>query len=249
MKALITGASSGIGRDMARILAQKGYELILVARREERLKELKDEFKSKVQIISLDLSKRENCIELYEIVKEQDIDILINNAGLGAFGSVDELSLEEELNIIDTNDVAAHILTKLFLKQFVTKNRGHILNVCSSASFFPGPLMATYYASKAYLYRLSLAIYQELKKKKSDVKISVLCPGPIATEFQEKADVKFATKCISSEKCAQIAIKGLEKNKLIIIPTFMMKCAKFFSRFVSEKMILRISYHFQKRKK
>lgn len=249
MKVLITGASSGIGRDMARIFAKRGDELFLVARRENRLLELKNEFNTRVHIICLDLSKRENCYQLFESLKNENIDILINNAGLGAFGSFDQLSLDQELNIIDVNDVASHILTKLFLKQFVEKDQGKILNVCSSAAFFPGPLMATYYASKAYLYRLSLSIYQELKKNKSHVNISVLCPGPIATEFQEKADVKFSIKAISSEKCARIAVRGLLKNKLIIIPTFMMKCGKFFSRFLSEKMILRLSYHFQKRKK
>lgn len=249
MKALITGASSGIGRDMARILANHGYDLILVARRKERLETLKKELKTNIRIIPLDLSIKENCFKLYEQVKEENIDILINNAGFGEFGAFLETPLEKEIEMINLNDVCAHILTKLFLKDFVAKDKGKILNVCSSASFFPGPLMSTYYASKAYLYRLSLGIYQELKKAKSNVHISVLCPGPIATEFQDVADVKFATKAISSQKCAKIALKSLKKNKLIIIPTFTMKCAKFFSRFVSEKTILKVSYHFQKRKK
>lgn len=249
MKALITGASSGIGRDLARLLSLNGYDLILVARREENLLKLKEEFKTNVQIIALDLSKEENCIELYKTCENQDIDLLVNNAGFGLFAPFCETNLNDELEMIKTNDIAPHILTKLFLQKFMKIDKGHILNVCSSASFYPGPLMATYYASKAYLYRLSLGIHQELKKKHSKVHISVLCPGPVATEFQAKADVKFTIKAISSEKVARIAFKDIKKHKLIITPTFTMKAGKFLSRFVSEKMMLKIAYHYQVRKK
>ena len=146
MRALITGASSGIGRDMARELANKNYDLILVARNKEGLINLKNELENKnanitIEVYSYDLSLRENCYELYEKVK--DIDILINNAGFGLYGKFTETNLEKEINMINTNITAVHILTKLYLKDMTRENRGHILNVASIAGFMPGPLMAT----------------------------------------------------------------------------------------------------------
>jgi short-subunit dehydrogenase len=154
-KALITGASSGIGRDMARVLSSKGYDLILVARRKDRLEELKNELKTDVQILPYDISNYENCISLYNEVKDQNIDILINNAGFGIFGDFLSIDLEKELNMIDVNIKSVDILTKLFLKDFKEKNKGYILNVASSAAFLPGPLLSSYYASKAYVLRLT----------------------------------------------------------------------------------------------
>ena len=119
MKALITGASSGIGRDMARYLSSLGYDIIAVAQNEERLKELQTELKTNVQIMSMDLSKKENCIELYEKTKNENIDLLINNAGFGVFGNFDETDLEREISLINTNITAVHILTKLYLKDMI----------------------------------------------------------------------------------------------------------------------------------
>ena len=173
MRALITGASSGIGRDMARVLSKKGYELVLVARDEESLKKLQSELKTKTKIVSMDLTKTENCKNLYE--QEKDIDLLINNAGFGDCGYFDETELDKDLAMIDTNIKAYHILMKLYLKDMVEKNSGKILNVASIAGFMPGPLMATYYATKAYIVRISESIRQELKKKNSKVQISILC--------------------------------------------------------------------------
>ena len=248
MKALITGASSGIGRDMARILSRKGYDLILVARREERLKELKSELKTNIEIISLDVSEVENCYNLYNQVKNQDIDIVINNAGFGIFGKFTDIDLEKELNMIDVNIKAVDILTKLFLKDFKEKNKGYILNVASSAAFLPGPLLSSYYATKAYVLRLTEAIYEELRREKSNVYVGVLCPGPVNTEFNKVANVKFALKGLTSEYVAKYAIEKMFRRKLIIIPGFIMKCAKFGTRLVPEKLLLRVAYNQQKRK-
>ena len=248
MKALITGASSGIGRDMARILSRKGYDLILVARREERLKELKSELKTNIEIISLDVSEVENCYNLYNQVKKQDIEIVINNAGFGIFGKFTDIDLEKELNMIDVNIKAVDILTKLFLKDFKEKNKGYILNVASSAAFLPGPLLSSYYATKAYVLRLTEAIYEELRREKSNVYVGVLCPGPVNTEFNKVANVRFALKGLTSEYVAKYAIEKMLKRKLIIIPGFVMKCAKFAIRFVPEKLLLRVAYNQQKRK-
>ena len=137
MRALITGASSGIGRDMARVLSSQGYELILVARDEEKLKELQKNLKTHSEVIAMDLSIAQNCINLYNQVKKQTIDILINNAGFGVFGEFTETNLEKELQLINTNITAVDILTKLFLQDMVKRNSGHILNVSSVAGFAP----------------------------------------------------------------------------------------------------------------
>ena len=164
MKALITGASSGIGRDMARVLSDMGYDLILVARRKDKLEKLKKQLSTDVKIICLDVSSTYNCTKLYNKVKDEDIDILINNAGFGKFGEFNDIKLDDELDMIDVNIKAVHILTKLFLNDFVARNKGYILNVASSAAFQPGPLMATYYSTKAYVLHLTEAIYEELRK-------------------------------------------------------------------------------------
>lgn len=249
MKALITGASSGIGRDMARYLAQKGWDLILVARREDRIKELKEELvQVDVQCIALNVGKAEDCYALYERVKNENIDMLINNAGFGLAGEFSKTDLDKELNMIDVNVRAVHILTKLFLRDFIRRDSGIILNVASSAGFMPGPLLSTYYATKNYVLRLSEAIYEELRRKKSKVKISVLCPGPVNTEFNKVAKVKFAVNGISSQMCAKTAVDGALNGKLIIIPGGMIKVGLFFRRFVPEKMMLKMAYGFQRRK-
>lgn len=249
MKALITGASSGIGRDMARYLAEIGWDLILVARREDRLKELRNELGGvNVRCITTDVGKEENCFTLYETVKDEKIDMLVNNAGFGLAGEFSDTDLDTELNMIDVNIRAVHILTKLFLRDFEERDSGWILNVASSAGFMPGPLLSTYYATKNYVLRLSEAIYEELRRKGSRVKISALCPGPVNTEFNRVAHVKFAIEGISSEVCARIAIDEALKGKPVIIPGAMIKVGLFFRRFVPEKILLSLAYGFQRRK-
>lgn len=249
MKALITGASSGIGRDMARYLAGKGWDLILVARREDRLKELKEELSnSNVRLIVTDVGSAACCRELYAMTKDDGVDMLINNAGFGLAGEFAAADLDVELNMIDVNIRAVHILTKLFLRDFIRRDSGVILNVASSAGFMPGPLLSTYYASKNYVLRLTEAIYEELRHKNSHVKISALCPGPVNTEFNDVAKVRFAVKGISSEDCARIAVDGALKGKLIIVPSALLKAGLFFKHFVSEKMLLKLAYNFQRKK-
>ena len=248
MKALITGASSGLGADFARILSNKGYDLILVARRKDKLKQLKEELNTNVDIICTDLSSSFNCSRLYNKLKNEDIDILINNAGFGVFGSFETIKLEKELDLIDINVKAVHILTKLFLTEFKKKGKGYILNVASSAAFQPGPLMATYYASKSYVYNLTCALYEELRRDDSDVKVSVLCPGPVNTEFNTVAGVEFGMKSLESYDVAKYAIDKMFKNKLVIIPGFQIKAAKFLGRFLPLKLLLKITYNIQKKK-
>ncbi len=248
MKALITGASSGIGRDMARYLAGKNIDLILVARRKEKLEKLAKELNVNVKIICMDLSLQENCYKLYESCKNDNIDILINNAGFGLFGDFSDTDLDTELNMIDVNIKAPHILTKLFLKEFIKKNSGYILNVCSSAGFMAGPKLNTYYATKNYLTKLTMAINEELRQRKSNVVISALCPGPTSTEFNKVAHGTFSIKEASSEYVARYGIDKMFQGKMIILPTLSMKLGNFGLRLIPYRLQLIISYHIQYKK-
>lgn len=250
MKVLITGASSGIGRDMARVFASKGYDLVLVARNEEALKQLADELREKekieVKTIAMDLSNIENCKELHK--KVENVDILINNAGFGDCGNFTKTSLDKEIRMIDTNIVAYHILMKLYLIDMKAKGTGTILNVASIAGFMPGPFMSTYYATKAYIVRISESIREELKKEKSGVQISILCPGPVSTNFDQVANVKFKMRQANSMEVAQYAIRKLEQGKFYIVPGIDVKLAKIGAKLTPTPLISKITYRIQRRK-
>ena len=250
MKVLITGASSGIGRDMAKELAKRKYDLVLVARNKEKLEEIQRELKDKrnvnVEIIQLDISNEENCIELHNRV--QDVDILINNAGFGDCGDFAETELEKDLTMIKTNIIALHTLTKLYLKDMKNKNSGKILNVASIAGFMPGPLMATYYSTKAYVVRLSESIREELKKANSNVQISILCPGPVNTNFNKVANVRFDMKSRTSEQVANYAIEKFLNGKFRIVPGADVKIGIFFAKLLPSSLMAKITYNVQKRK-
>lgn len=248
MKALITGASSGMGRDMARYLSSLGWELILTARNEKNLRILANELKTVTEIIPLDLADENSVFNLHERCKGKHIDLLVNNAGYGIFGEFDKTDLHDELNLINVNIKAVHILTKLFLRDFKKQNSGHILNIASSAGFMTGPLLSSYYASKNYVVRLSLAIYEELRRSKSNVKISVFCPGPVNTNFSNRAGVTFSVKPISSEFAAKYAIDKCLSGKTLIIPSLNMKLGIIGSRFVPNKLLSAITYNIQHKK-
>ena len=247
MIVLITGASSGLGADFAKELSKEGYDLILVARSKEKLEKIAKELKSNVEIEVMDLSVKENVYKLYSKYKGK-VDLLINNAGFGAFGKFVDSDLDNELNMIDLNIVTYHVLTKLFLQDFVKKDKGQILNVASSAAFEPGPLMSTYYATKSYIYNLSMGIYEELRRDKSNVKINILCPGPVDTGFNERAHVKFGVKSLKSKDVVKYTLKCMKKNKLIIIPGFTIKLGVFANRLFSRKFIVKCTYKIQKSK-
>lgn len=246
MKALITGASSGIGRDMAKELSKRGYDLILVARDSEKLNKVKSELQTNIEVVCMDLSNVENCQKLHEEHKE--IDILINNAGFGDCGYFTKTKLEKELKMIETNIVAYHILTKLYLQDMKQKNSGKILNVASIAGFMPGPLMATYYSTKSYVVRLSESLREELRRDKSKVQISILCPGPVNTNFNKVADVEFALKGLSSEYVAKYAIEKMLKGKFYIVPGWKIKLAKFASKIFPSNIVAMVSYNMQRKK-
>lgn len=250
MKALITGASSGIGRAMAEILSEQGHDLILVARRKDRLEALQQALPTQVEIIPLDLSSESACFSLYEQVREKEIDILINNAGYGVLGPFHENDLTQELGMIDLNIKALHILTKLFLQDFKQRDSGFILNVASAAAFLPGPLLAAYYASKAYVLRLTEGIYEELRREGSRVYVGALCPGPVDTEFNQRAGArgKITGGALTSEAVARYAIEKMFDRKLVIIPGFQMGMTYYLQKLIPRKLLLRITYDIQKRK-
>lgn len=248
MIALITGASSGIGADMARILSEKGYDLILVARNKRKMESLSKELKTNVEIIPMDISSTYNCTELYNMVKKKDIDILINNAGFGLFGHFNTTKLDKELDMIELNIKTVHTLTKLFLKDFLKKNKGHILNVASSAAFMPGPLMATYYATKAYVLHLTEAINEELKRDNKNVYVGALCPGPVNTNFNKVSGVSFNLDSLESYDVAKYAINKMLKNKVVIVPGIKIKIGIFILRFLPRNLVRKIAYKIQKSK-
>lgn len=245
MKALITGASSGIGKNMAYVLANKGIDLILVARNKDELLKIKANVKVNVEVIELDLLKEKNVFKLYEMCKDRNIDILINNAGFGLFGLFTETDLARELEMIDLNIKAYHILTKLFLKDFVEKDNGYILNVASSAGFMAGPRLSTYYATKNYVLKLTMAINEELRQSGSNVVVSALCPGPVNTNFNKVAHGEFSIKEASPKYVAEYAINKLFKKKMIIIPTFRIKLGIFLLRILPYRIQLIYCYHIQ----
>lgn len=168
--------------------------------------------------------------------------------GFGDCGNFTSTSLEKELKMIDTNITAYHVLTKLYLKDMKEKNSGKILNVASIAGFMPGPLMATYYATKAYVVRLSEAIREELNRENSKVQISILCPGPVATNFNNVANVEFHARQASSEDVAKYAVKKLQKGKFYIIPGFDIKLTKLGAKLLPTSLMSKMAYKVQERK-
>lgn len=254
MIALVTGASSGIGKDISKELAKRGYNVIIVARSEEKLEEIKEEieknYKVKAYVEICDVSVKENCKELHKKVLKKfgTIDILVNNAGFGTCGKFTDTDLEKELKMIDTNVTAYHILTKLFLQDMVKINKGHILNVASIAGFMPGPIMATYYSTKAYVVRLTQSIRQELKMQGSKVKISALCPGPVKTNFFNVADVKFNVPGQTSEYVAKYAVSRMLANRTLIFPSLLTKTFRIIAKIIPDQAIAFCCYFVQERK-
>jgi short-subunit dehydrogenase len=266
--AVITGASSGIGAEFARQLWARGYDLLLVARRMERMETLKKELfgsekdstnhskERNILTLSADLSDIHGVDalirkveELQEEEKPSDVGVWINCAGFGAAGPFSEIETEREVDMIRVNVTGLHILTKAALHIMERQNYGQILNVASSAGLFPGgPYMATYYATKAYVVSLTRAIAQELKEGTSNIYIGALCPGPVNTEFNDVANVKFALTGITPQNCVQYALKGMDRRKTILVPTITLKAATFFSKLLPAGFILPLVGHQQKKK-
>lgn len=249
MRALITGATSGIGKEMAIYLHRMGWQLVLTGRNEEILRQMAQQFGNHTKYIVLDLAKADAPQKLYDFCKGMRIDFLINNAGFGIFGEFSESSLDAELSMIDVNIRSVHILTKLFLRDFRKRNSGYILNVASVAGFMTGPLMATYYASKNYVVRLSLAIREELRRKHSGVSVSVLCPGPVDTEFNNRAGVSFSLKAEDAGYVARYGIDQALKGRAIIVPNPMIRLGLVGASLCPPGLQSAIVYELQKKKK
>lgn len=247
--AVVTGASSGIGRDIAIKLSQLGYDLVLCARRGDKLEELKAILKTNVEIITMDLAISENCFSLFDRCKNKDVEILVNNAGFGLFGEFCDTDLGRELEMIDLNVKSLHILMKLFLAEFVKKGRGRVLNVASAAGFLPaGPFISTYYGTKAYVLNLTRGVAKELKNAGSRVTVSALCPGPVKTEFNKVAGGNFATVGMDSEKTAHIGVEGMLKGKVVIAPGVLVKIGRVLAKFLPESLLAAAAYKFQNSK-
>ncbi len=199
-------------------------------------------------MIAADISRRNECLRLYREASAYGVDILVNNAGFGLYGKFCVTELDRELDMIDVNIGAVHILTKLFLRDFSARDKGYILNVASIAGFMPGPLMATYYATKNYVLRLTEAVREELRCQRSGVYIGAFCPGPVDTHFNSTAGVKFALRGISSEYAAECAVRGMFARKALILPTSSVKAAVIASRFIPDMLLAAIARLFQSRK-
>lgn len=248
-KALITGASSGMGRDMARILAERGYALVLVARREDRLHDLAESLPVPCTVLAADLSDMRECRLVYQAARCEELEVVINNAGFGLFGAFSETDLDAELRMIQTNIMAVHVLTKLFLRDFRARNHGYILNVASAAGFMAGgPLMSTYYATKSYVLRLTQAVREELRHEGCAVTVSALCPGPVDTEFNRVADVRFALPGLSSEEVARYGLEGMFAGRGVMVPGLTMQLTLAARHLLPEALLTRCTYHFQSRK-
>ncbi|MGB9664545.1 MAG: SDR family NAD(P)-dependent oxidoreductase [Ignavibacteria bacterium] len=253
--ALITGASFGIGYELAKIFANQKYDLVLVARNRERLNEIESELKrnNNIRIKNLvkDLSNPSAPIEIFEelIYDKIDVDILINNAGFGLLGPFSEMSLQEQLNMIQVNITSLVHLTGLILPSMIKRGDGKIMNVASTAAFQPGPNMAVYYASKAFVLSFSKALYKELKD--NGISVTALCPGPTKTEFQKRARMENINlerskllPYMSAEKVALAGFKGLMKGKRVVIPGIFNKVGTKLVRIVPEDFVLSVIHKF-----
>lgn len=227
--ALITGATFGIGYELAKLFAADGYNLILIARNKNRLteisKELRDKHNIDVRIIENDLSLANSAKEVFEEINQKNIRIefLVNNAGFGNHGKFWETELKTETDMIQLNITSLVELTKLFLPKMIASKSGRILNVASTAAFQPGPFMNIYYATKAFVLSFSEALNSELNG--TSVTVTTFCPGPTKTEFQSRAKINntrlVKTRIMgfmSAEKVARIGYKGLMKGKRLVIP-------------------------------
>jgi len=216
--ALITGASSGIGLELAQRFARNDYELVLVARNRQRLEQIAAELK-RVKVIAKDLALSLAPEEIHQEVPK--IDVLVNNAGYTVFGKFAETPLAEELSMMQVNMTALVSLTKLYLPQMIAAGNGRILNVASTAAFQPGPLMAIYYATKAFVLSFSEAIANELEG--TGVTVTALCPGPTATGFQERGKMQNSglvkgKKIMDARTVAEVGYRALMAGKPVVIP-------------------------------
>ena len=247
--AVVTGAGSGIGREIALALSRRGYAIVAAGRSRERLTALAERLETPCDLYFCDLADRLQVRALAEYVLEIRPEIVVNNAGFGVFGDVWDAPAERQAAMIDVNVTALHILTHAALNAMRERGTGRILNVGSSAGLLPGgPHMAGYYATKAYVVSLTGAIAEELREAGSRVTVSVLCPGPVDTDFNRVAGVRFALRGIDAARCAEAAVSGMLAGKTFIVPEARIRAAAFGARLVPRKLAMRLISGQQKKK-
>ncbi len=243
---LVTGASSGIGREFARLFAAAGSNLILVARREERLRALADELKQSSRtgctIIPADLSRAGAGAEIAQRLGEVNVDILVNNAGFGAMGRFEKLDHERQMEMIRVNVAAPTELARRFLPGMIARGHGGILNVASTAAFQPGPGMAVYFATKAYLLSLSEALHEEARG--SGVTITCLAPGVTVTEFLDAAGIDgrsvYRFGAMSAARVARVAYRGFRRGRALVVPGMHNRLGVVLTRFIPRRLLRRL---------
>ncbi len=244
---LITGASSGIGLELAKLFARDGNNLVVVARREELLNKIADELKSEfginVEVIPKDLTLEKSTLEIYDQLKDKDIDVIVNNAGFGAVGHFSELDYKRQIDMVNLNITALTSLTRLFIPKMIEKNRGGILNVGSLAGFQPGPYASIYYATKAFVLSFTEGLKEELEN--SNLKISCLAPGPTNTEFGEVSGLdrsflfKFGT--MGAREVARQGYNGFLNGETVVIPGFSNRLLPLLVRISPRFLVRRIT--------
>lgn len=248
---LITGASSGIGYELAHVFAEKNYNLILVARRIDKLNEMKKYFNEnyniKVDIIEKDLTKAKAAEEVFYKTKDlgSNIDVLVNNAGAGNCGFFHEIELERHRDVIQLNIIALTELTKLVAWDMVKRKSGSILNIASTGAYQPGPLIAVYYATKAYVLSFSESIYNELKPY--NIKVTALCPGTTNTEFAKNSGKGELKNAMNARIVAEIGYRALMKGKSVEVPGTLNKILVFVSKITPRKLLASIVRQIQKK--
>jgi len=248
-RVLITGASSGIGMELARLFARDGYDLVILARREDVLRELATEFEKSfsvsVKVLPGDLSSQDMPAEIYRTLNDQgvQIDYLVNNAGFGTIGPFQEINTDTLLAMINVNLTSVALLTRNFLPSMVERDQGGILNVGSLAGFQPGPNAAIYYATKAFVLSFTEALHEELRN--TGVKVSCLCPGPVETEFGSRSGMEdanlFRAGTMNVHDVARQGYNGLMYGKDVVIPGLLAKSVPVIERFIPRKLIRKIA--------
>lgn len=248
---LITGASSGIGYELAHVFAQNNYNLILVARRIDKLNEMKkyfnDNYKIYVEVIEKDLSKPRAAEDVFYKIKDLgfDIDVLVNNAGVGHCGLFHEIELEKHRETIQLNIIALTELTKLVTTDMVTRRKGSILNIASTGAYQPGPLISVYYATKAYVLSFSEALYNELKPY--NIKVTALCPGTTNTEFAKNSGKGELKNAMSARTVAEIGYRTLMKGKRVEVPGILNKVLVSMSKITPRRILASIVRSIQRK--
>ncbi len=238
---LITGGSEGIGLELAKCFARDGYDLIIAGRDEKKLQNaasvLEKQYHVSVRTAAVDLSEPQAAEKLHEAVSDMEISVLINNAGMGTAGKSWQIPAAEDERLIAVNITALTVLTKLFLKDMLERNRGVIMNVASTGAFLPGPYIASYYASKAYVLSYTQALAEEVKG--TDVHVCCLCPGPVHTGFYRKSGQKMPAYVMDADKCASFAYRMMKKGKTVIIPGVLSRLAAKVPKGIGMRFVAR----------